>query len=70
MGFNMYKQIDNIKEDLKNRDQTRNIPYQQFLLSLKLLFGMKDKTAKRWLDEFEMVGFISISNDGKINFNQ
>lgn len=67
MGFNMYNQIDNIRQNLKKQGYMKNIPEDIFCRSLMILFGMKKKTAMNWIYNFKAVGFIDYKED-KVNF--
>jgi len=68
MGFNMYKQIDNIKNELEADGYKKDIPKDVFCKKMMVLYGMKKKTSINWFENFLTVDFISISNDGKICF--
>ena len=67
MGFNMYKQIDNIKKELEEDGFKKDISKGDFCRKLMVMYGMKKKTSINWCNNFLDVGFISISDD-KINF--
>ena len=41
MAYNMYKQIDKIKESLKTKGYEKEIPFEVFGRELMLMFGMK-----------------------------
>lgn len=71
MGFNMYKQIVNIKEELETDGFKRDIPKAVFCKKLMIMFGMKKQTSGAWFDNFETVDYITTNNiDNTINFNE
>jgi hypothetical protein len=67
MAFNMYKQIAKIRTTLEEKGFTRDIPTEQFIKQLMLLFGMRKKKAIEWLHTYEDVNLIEIKDD-VINF--
>lgn len=62
MAFNMYKQIDKIKQELGTRGYDGNIPYDIFGKTIMVMFGMKRQTAITWIKNFDTVGLIKINN--------
>jgi len=60
MAYNMYKQIEKIKESLKQKGYKKDIPTDIFGKELMILFGMKKQTAKKWIATFEEVGLIKM----------
>lgn len=67
MAYNMYKQIDKIKETLLNQGYKKDIPIDKFGSVMMILFGMKKNTAIKWLRTFESLNLIKI-DDRKVNF--
>ena len=67
MGFNIYKEIPKVKEYLKDKGFTKNIPDDDFGKALMILFGMKKETVRKWINYFEENDIIKIEGD-KVNF--
>lgn len=69
MGFNMISQIPKIQEYLKNKGFEKNIPWNEMINALIVLFGiLKTSKAEDWIFNFKKVGKIEITNKKEINF--
>ena len=67
MGFNIYKEIPNIMEILKENGYLADIPTEVFGKTLMLHFGMKKATVRKWISYFEENDIIKIEG-GKVIF--
>lgn len=63
MGFNIYKEIPKIKENLKEMGYKKKIPIDVFAKNLMIQFGMKRETTRKWISYFEENNIIKISKD-------
>jgi len=67
MGTNYYRDIDKIKSFLEKNGEKKDIPIETFAKAMAIVFGMKRKTAGKWIKNFVDMNFITM-NDRKINF--
>ena len=68
MGFNPEKEYQKIKTLLKTQGHTKNIPLDVFGVAVMRILGTNKRVvAGRWIDTFELFGFISRKDD-VINF--
>lgn len=67
MGFNIYKEIPKIKDELKKMRWERDIPIETFACVMMMHFGMKRETVSKWLRYFMANKIIEI-DEGVINF--
>jgi hypothetical protein len=68
MGFNPEKEYQKIKELLKKEKQTKDIPLDTFGVAVMRILGTNKKVvAGRWIETFELFGFIR-NKDDIINF--
>lgn len=68
MGFNPKKALDKIREELEQADNKSDIPFDVFgIATMKILGTNKKPVAGKWIETFELFGYIKIK-DNKINF--
>jgi hypothetical protein len=68
MGFNMISQIPKIREYLRSQGFEKDIPWDEMINALIILFGIrKQNKAEDWIFTFNRVGKITIE-DKIINF--
>lgn len=64
MGFNPEKEYLKIKTMLKTQGYTMDVPVDVFGVAVMRILGTNKKTvAGRWVDTFELFGFISVEGD-------
>ena len=70
MGFNPEKQCLKIKELLKADGFVKNIPFDKFgVMTMRVIGSSTTARARKWIINFETMGFITIDND-LINFKE
>lgn len=69
MGFNMYKQIPKIRNDLKEKGFENDIPLNEVKKAMMVMFGMKEQTVVRWIRDYERNNVLIVDIDTlEVNF--
>lgn len=68
MGFNSKKTCNKIREELEKQGHKKDIPFDVFgIATMKVLGTNKKPKAAKWINTFELFGYIEIQNK-KVNF--
>jgi len=68
MAYNLYKQVDKVKESLEEKGYKKDIPMVVFRNEIMVMFGMKNLTAVEWIRNFDRVKLIKVDKAGRVNF--
>jgi hypothetical protein len=67
MGFNPKKELLKIKDALKTKGYTRNIPIDVFSIEIMIHLGTGKRKTIEWISNYELMGLIRKENN-LINF--
>ena len=71
MGYNPFKMLGQLKQELAEKGFMKDIPYQIFFNKYCLFYGFTDKTARGWIMSMENKGLLKIHDNGSgsvVNF--